>query len=124
MIYNASKDGWGANNFHDKCDNKKRWTIIIVYTTKGFIFGGFTTAKWENSSRPIYKRDHHSFLFSVNLGCKYPITGGDRTAIECKSGFCAVFGTDGNELRISNNANNNNDSFCLANGISFKLPVA
>lgn len=106
-IYDATTDGWEAKDFHRKSDNK-RWTLIIVETTKDYIFGGFTTAKWHSSSSPYYKSSPHSFLFSVNEGSKYPITGGDRTAIECNSGYCAVFGTNGNELRIWNDSNTNN----------------
>jgi hypothetical protein len=73
-IYDASTDGWDAKDFHRCCD-KKGWTLTIVETTKGFIFGGFTTAEWESSG--IYHPDPHSFLVSVNEGSKYPITGED-----------------------------------------------
>jgi hypothetical protein len=42
-IYDATTDGWGADDFHRCCDDKG-WTLTIVETTKDFIFGGFTTA--------------------------------------------------------------------------------
>jgi hypothetical protein len=61
----------------------------------------------------------------VNEGSKYPITSGEKTtAIECNSGYCAVFGTSGNELFINSDSNNNTNSWCYANGASFKLPAA
>ena len=94
--------------------------MTILETTKGFIFGGFTTAEWE--SAPIRKPCPHSFLFSVNEGSKYPITSGGGGAIWCGSGYCAVFGRD--ELVIGSNSNNNTYSFCNANLDSFKLPAA
>jgi hypothetical protein len=94
--------------------------LTIVETTKGFIFGGFTTAEWE--SKFINKPCPHSFLFSVNEGSKYPITIGDRTAIVCWGGWCAVFGWG--ELRIYSDSNNNTSSNCIANCASFKLPAA
>ena len=104
-IYDASTDGWKAEDFHRCCD-KKGWTLTVVETNKGpsyffgsnFIFGGFTTAEWE--SPIISKPCPHSFLFSVNEGSKYPVTSGDRVAIRCGSGWCAVFGTCGDELVI------------------------
>jgi hypothetical protein len=68
-------------DFHRSSD-KKGWTLTIVETTKGFIFGGFTTAEWE-SLGDISKPDPHSFLFSVNEGSKYPIRRGDKVAIGC-----------------------------------------
>jgi hypothetical protein len=58
----------------------------------------------------------------VNEGSKYPITSGDETAITCYSSSCAVFGSW--ELGISSDSNNNTDSWCNANGDSYKLPAA
>ena len=44
-IYNAKTDGWKASDFHRLCD-EVGWTLVIVETTKDFIFGGFTTLDW------------------------------------------------------------------------------
>jgi hypothetical protein len=133
-IYDATTDGWGAKDFHRCCDKgwnlfKKKWTLTIVETTKDFIFGGFTTADWETPGffeSYTYKRCPHSFLFSVNEGSKYPITSGDKTAIQCWSGGCAVFGGSvfSDELVIKSDSNNNTNSWCAANGSSFNLPAA
>jgi hypothetical protein len=97
-----------------------------VETTDDFIFGGFTTAEWESADKYFSKPDHHSFLFSVNEGSKYPIASGDaRTtifAIQCRSGWCARFGYG--ELAISTDSNDNTGSLCNANYEGFKLPAA
>ena len=125
-IYDASVDGWGAKDFHRCCD-KKGWTITIVYTTKDFIFGGFTTAEWKSppDDKYIFKRDSHSFLFSVNEGSKYHITSGDRNAIVCHSGFCAGFGGGKyKDLFIKSDSNKNTNSFCHSGEASFNLPIA
>jgi hypothetical protein len=50
-IYDASRNGWAAEDFHNCCD-EKGWTLTIVETTKGFIFGGFTTAEWQTPAYP------------------------------------------------------------------------
>jgi hypothetical protein len=42
LIYQATRDGWTADNFHNKCDYQGP-TITIVKTNKNRIFGGFTT---------------------------------------------------------------------------------
>jgi hypothetical protein len=64
-------------------------------------------------------------MFSVNEGSKYPITGGDRKAIECWDGFCALFGTGGScDLVIHSDSNINYDSGCYAQEPSFNLPPA
>jgi hypothetical protein len=60
----------------------------------------------------------------VNEGSKYPITGGDRDAINCDSDYCAVFGRSGYDLVIFSDSNNNTDSYCYANEPSFNLPPA
>jgi hypothetical protein len=70
------------------------------------------------------KPSPHSFLFSVNEGSKYPITEGDRDAIGCYSGLCALFGAGGMELVIYPDSINNTKSWCQANMNSFKLPQA
>jgi hypothetical protein len=72
----------------------------------------------------IFKPDPHSFLFSVNEGSKYPITQGDRDAINCDSQCCAVFGKGSCDLVILSDSNNNTESYCYANSPSFNLPPA
>ena len=58
----------------------------------------------------------------MNEDSKYPITRGDKEAITSYSSWCARFGDD--EFVILSDSNNNNDSYCNANGESFKLPPA
>ena len=112
-IYDAATHGWKNTDFHRQCD-KKGWTLTIVETTDGFIFGGFTTAEWESPESPwISKPCPHSFLFSVNEGSKYPITRGGKDAIWCHSGRCAWFGNW--DLVICRDSNTNTDSYCNAN---------
>ena len=123
-IYDATSDGWAAKDFHRCCD-KKGWTLAIFETTKGYIFGGFTTAAWESSPTGIPKLSPTSFLFSVKEGgssIKYPISGGDSTAIVCISEYCALFGKDGWELGIESNPHMSNKNWCMAKMESFKLP--
>jgi hypothetical protein len=67
------------------------------------------------------KLSSESFLFSVNQGNKYPITGEDKPAIICDRRYCAVFG---NCLAIDSDSNNNTDSLCLANQECYNLPPA
>lgn len=39
LIYRASKDGWGASDFHRLCDNKGP-TIVVCKSNYDKIFGG------------------------------------------------------------------------------------
>ena len=44
------QDGFGAESFHSKCDNKGP-TVTIV-KSGSFIFGGFTEAQWHLPNLP------------------------------------------------------------------------
>jgi hypothetical protein len=45
LCYRASLDGWKAEDFHSKCDNKGP-TVVFV-KVGNFIFGGFTDRNWS-----------------------------------------------------------------------------
>ena len=116
-IYDASTDGWEFKDF-DKCCHRKGWNLTIVMTTADFIFGAFTTVEWLNPSKLIHKHDPHSFLFSVDEGRKYPITGAERSAITFGTSECLVFGTtDHHDLVIDSCSNKSDGSWCDQKGL-------
>jgi hypothetical protein len=61
-IYVASIDGDRAADFHDKCDGKGP-TVVIVETTDGHIFGGYTDISWDDERGTITSST--SFLFQL-----------------------------------------------------------
>ena len=63
VCYRASRDGWSANNFHTKC-NDKGPTLIIIQVGQ-YIFGGYTDASWARHGLLIYKSAPNSFIFSL-----------------------------------------------------------
>ena len=71
IIYRATRDGDSIEMFHSKCDNIRN-TLMIVETTTGYIFGGFTSVGWNNKrGKDIY--DNKAFCFSLNLKKIYNI---------------------------------------------------
>ena len=46
LLYRSSVDGDKASVFHKKCDGHPM-TLVLVETTKGARFGGFTTKTWD-----------------------------------------------------------------------------
>jgi hypothetical protein len=66
LLYRGSRDGFRSSHFHEKCDNQQN-ILILIETTKGFIFGGFTLIAWESSASTIGKLDssRKSFLFTL-----------------------------------------------------------
>jgi hypothetical protein len=62
LLYRASRDGFRASAFHEKCDGKEN-TITIIKTDDNYVFGGYTSAKW--SSNGGWTLDPTAFIFSL-----------------------------------------------------------
>ena len=63
LIYRATRDGFQSSAFHDKCDHQPN-TLTIIKTTRGCIFGGFTSVGWDSSSG--WRADPHACLFTYS----------------------------------------------------------
>jgi hypothetical protein len=68
LLYRATRDGFGAKDFHQKCDNFKN-TLVIIKSTSGNIFGGFTSKPWNSISTVDSQNNHvsdpSSYIFSL-----------------------------------------------------------
>ena len=49
-VYRASRDGFTAQSFHNICDNVDSPTLVIIKSSKGWIFGGYTTQSWKSAN--------------------------------------------------------------------------
>ena len=49
LIYRASEHGYTAQSFHECCDDKGP-TLVIIKSSGGWIFGGYTTQLWSRCS--------------------------------------------------------------------------
>ncbi|XP_028395967.1 E3 ubiquitin-protein ligase TRIM56-like [Dendronephthya gigantea] len=132
LCYRASRDGWGAQNFHAYCDNKGP-TVVLV-KANNCIFGGYTDQTWhrqvycyeeDDYYEGNYRHSNCSFLFSlrnkVNLG---PFIANIKQGQEGKAIYCnnpngPVFG-GGNDLNICDSPNVNK-SYCNF-GSTYQLP--
>ena len=47
LIYRASEHGYSAKSFHECCDNVNGPTLVIIKSSGGWIFGGYTTQSWS-----------------------------------------------------------------------------
>lgn len=112
LMYRATTDGWGANNFHAKCDNKRR-LLTIIRSTSGHLFGGFSTEPFN--SNVGFVTDSTAFLYTLTNPhgvppTKIPCTS-PGNAIYGHPSYNATYGTN-NDLYIVNNAN---QSSCTTN---------
>jgi hypothetical protein len=64
LLYRGSRDGFGAADFHAKCDDKGD-TVTIVKSTEGYIFGGYSDQSWKSNGYDCYKSSSCAFLFSI-----------------------------------------------------------
>ena len=73
LIYQASKDGFSSRTFHRKCDNYGS-TLVVIKSIYNNIFGGFTSAYWNNDYHwGEYKYDSSAFLFSLVNNYRIPV---------------------------------------------------
>ena len=87
ILYRASTDGDKASTFHQRCDNQKM-TLVLVETTKGVKFGGFTTKTWGGYCKK--KFDKKAFVFNLNNNRIYNIKD-NQPAIGCFPKFGPTF---------------------------------
>jgi len=118
-LYVASKDGQSSSNFHSKCDGKGP-TVVIVLTTSGNIFGGYSAASWASSS--AYYKAETSFLFRLRPGMRhYNLKKGKESyAMYRHSGYGPTFG-GGHDLYIVTNALSSTSSYTNG-GHSYDFP--
>jgi hypothetical protein len=115
LLWRGSRDGFGARDFHSRCD----WhpsTLTVILDTKGNIFGGFTPTYWAPSPWPgEFKADLSlkSFLFTLRNPHNFPPSRfalkaeKKYQAIDCDSDWCPIFS---HGIAVANNCNANINS--------------
>jgi len=100
LLYQASKDGDSSSNFHSRCDSKGA-TVVIIETTEGRMFGGFTDVSWSSSTG--WSSSYNAFLFQLRPAMKrYSKKSGSSNAIYRHKSYGPIFGS-GHDLMISSN---------------------
>jgi len=109
LLYQASKDGDSSTAFHSACDDKGE-TIVIVETTNGAVFGGYTDQSWAGTGS--YATSTTSFMFQLRPNLiTYPIKSGrETTAIYRKNTYGPTFGS-GYDLYLSSDCMSNTASY-------------
>ena len=107
LLYRGSRDGFGANHFHLKCDGKTDTLTIMKAEESSFIFGGFTSVTWGEPNHHFcqYKSDPNAFIFSLTNEIKFKLNQNQiQNAIYCNPGYGPTFG-GGHDIFIASNAN-------------------
>lgn len=106
LLYKMTKNGSLAATFHTLCNNKGP-TLVIVKSTLGYKFGGYTTVNW--SSRGSYVDDSAAIIFSLDKNLKY--NKANSNAIYDNSSYGPTFG-GGHDFYVSNQCDINYSSYC------------
>jgi hypothetical protein len=112
LLWRGSRDGFGAGDFHIRCDGRTP-TLTLIEDTAGNIFGGFTPVEWESNFKLKADPSLKSFVFSLKNPHNFPARKfvlkaekKDR-AIACNSA-CGPFFNDG--FMVYDHCNVNSES--------------
>ena len=47
LLFRASEHEYATKSFHKLCNKTKQPTLIVIKSSKGWIFGGYTTQSWK-----------------------------------------------------------------------------
>ena len=104
LLYQASVDSFRASSFHAKCDQISNTLTVIKSKQYNFIFGGFTTAQWNQNT---CIQDSDAFLFSLvnayNTSVKMLVTY-PQYAIISYNNYGPTFG-GGHDIYLPDNSN-------------------
>lgn len=115
LLYRGSSDGFGAQDFHRKCDGVNN-TLTFIKTDIGHIIGGYTSIAWTSSDKPY--ADPTAFVFLMNLRSIYFIKDPATEAIYDRKDYGPSFGSSYyKELYVASDfCNINRDSWIRLNG--------
>ena len=117
-LFVASKDGDASSTFHKAVDDKGP-TVVIIETTNGNVFGGYTDVSWKHKG---YVKSTKSFLFRLRPAkSTYTINKGEESyAIYAHSSYGPWFGR-GYDLIVYSGAMGNTNSYTNA-GKTYTFP--
>lgn len=119
LLYRGTRDGFGAKEFHLKCDDVAK-TLTIIKTTLGHVFGGYTEQTWGGPDG--YANDPNAFLFSFNEMAKLivlPIRNGQAIFAMFRNPSSGPTFGSGPDIFISDYSNRNNYSIQNPNPCSY-----
>ena len=105
LLLNSNIDGDSTSTFMDKCSGKCP-TLAVIKTTKGNIFGGYTTQLWKQGK----VQDRNAFVFSIDKKKKYNIKNPEY-AIGFENNYFWMFGYSYNTIVCRNNCTKTNDNY-------------
>jgi len=118
VLYIASKDGDASTKFHSACDNQGP-TVVIVKTTAGAVFGGYTDKSWSGAGSWVSSTT--SFIFRIHPVKTHHIIKQSEVkhAIYRNPNYGPTFGA-GHDIYIASGALSNTNSW-VSSGRTYKF---
>ncbi|CDW82622.1 UNKNOWN [Stylonychia lemnae] len=92
LCFKATRDGFSSNKFHENCDQRSSYSITLVKSTDGKVFGGYSTKPWRADGH--YSSSYDSLVFSVDKAESFEIKSqADHYAVYDHIEFGPSFGT-------------------------------
>ena len=116
LIHKASRDGFDAASFHNRCKNQGP-TFTIIRSSTNWIFGGYTAVAWTSDGN--YKNDATAFLFTLANShdippTKYLVNPGNAShAVLHSASYGPYFGSTA--IGVSNSSNTSNSTIGFPN---------
>ncbi len=122
LLYRATRDGFSAQAFHSKCDDKVN-TITIIKNNLNYVFGGYASSAWKSSRGSTFVSDNNAFVFSLRRNGeskneKFMINN-STYALQMNTSYGPIFGCC--DIIVENNSNVVADSQSNF-GYSYKKP--
>ena len=111
LLYRASRDGFGAEVFHKRCDYRGS-TLVIVQTADNCVFGGYTSVPWARppSASEDYatRGEDDEFVFSLRgpggaNPVRFDLAPGYKVSVTHRYGWGPIFGKSA--IMIADSAN-------------------
>jgi hypothetical protein len=77
LLLRGSRDGFGCEVFHQKCDNIED-TVTLVRTEFGKTISGFTHYPWNSANTCVNDEGKRAFLLQLDLKEKYVPKDGNK----------------------------------------------
>ena len=106
LLLDSKIDGDVIETFLSKCEGKYP-TIVLIKTTKGKRFGGYSSIPWRVTNGS-YDTDVNSFIFSLDKKKKYKILKPEKAIITNTHYFTFA---DGEGFRINQNCTSQNKNY-------------
>ncbi|KAJ5072365.1 pep-cterm sorting domain-containing protein [Anaeramoeba ignava] len=97
LVYSSKKDGSSPKRFHEKCNDLGK-TLVLIETSKGFVFGGYTSIGWTTDRSKWREKnqnqgygfvyDPKAFIFTIRNPKNYKPT---KFPIQSKKPHFAIF---------------------------------